>query len=379
MAKKENTTTNKKDIVPTNKKSRKPTKKKEFSLDNYKKKKGSEDIPQKPLKWLKLSSAVQKATGLPGFPMGYVSLARGFTNTGKSTAISEAVVAAQKAGALPIIINTEGNTNENRLQLMGFDENLPHIFVDNDYLLENFGKKQDAKRNEAAIEDLAECIKDFIYDQERGDLPYDLVFLIDSIGTLDCIRTINAQEKNTSDNNMWNAGAYEKTFKYLLNNTIPGSRKQNKPYTNTFIAVQKIWIDNLGAGVVKHKGGEAIFYGSRLVYHFGGVAAHSTSVVKATSKKREVAYAIDTKVGVAKNHIDGDLGGISLEGKIISTPHGFIFAEDLDNYKKENILYFRNILGDKTITADAIEDKYTKNKAADTDAGINYDEFISKD
>jgi len=378
MAKKENTTTNKEETIPTNKKSRKPTKKKDFSLDNYKKKKGSEDIPQKPLKWLKLSSALQKATGLPGFPMGYVSLARGFTNTGKSTAISEAVVATQKAGALPIIINTEGNTNENRLQLMGFDEDLPHIFVDNDYLLENFGKKQDAKRNEAAIEDLAECIKDFIYDQERGDLPYDLVFLIDSIGTLDCIRTINAQEKNTSDNNMWNAGAYEKTFKYLLNNTIPGSRKQNKQYTNTFIAVQKIWIDNLGAGVVKHKGGEAIFYGSRLVYHFGGVAAHSTSVVKATSKKREVAYAIDTKVGVAKNHIDGELGGISLEGKIISTPHGFIFAEDLDNYKKENILYFRNILGDDSITADAIEDKYTKNKAADTDAGINYDEFISK-
>ena len=162
-----------------------------------------------------------------------------------------------------------------------------------------------------------------------------------------------------------------------MNNTIPGSRKQNKPYTNSLIAVQKIWIDNLGAGVVKHKGGEAIYYGSRLVYHFGGVAAHSTSVVKATSKKREVAYAIDTKVGVAKNHIDGDLGGISLEGKIVSTPHGFIFAEDLDQYKKDNILYFRNILGDESITADAIDNTYETNKAADNDAGIDYNKFIS--
>jgi len=369
----------KKETVPTNQKTRKPTPKKKFSLEDYKKKKGSEDVPQKPLKWLKLSPALQKATGLPGFPMGYVSLARGFTNTGKSTAITEGVVAAQKAGALPIMINTEGNTNENRLKLMGFDENLPHIFVDNDYLLENFGKKQDAKRSEASIEDLAECIKDFLHDQEKGDLPYDIVFFIDSIGTLDCVRSINAQEKNTSDNNMWNAGAYEKSFKYLLNNTIPNSRKEGKPYTNSLIAVQKIWIDNLGAGVVKHKGGEAIFYGSRLVYHFGGVAAHSTSVVKATSKKREVAYAVDTKVSVAKNHIDGDLGGISLEGKIMSTPHGFIFAEDLDNYKKENIIYFRNILDDDTITADAITDEYETNKAADTDAGINYDDFVKKD
>lgn len=369
MAKKENN-------VPVNDKARTPTKKKNFSLDNYKKKKGNEDVPQKPLKWLKCSSALEKATGLPGFPMGYVSLARGFTNTGKSTAIAEAIVAAQKQGALPIIINTEGNSNENRLKMMGFDEELPHIFIDNDYLLTNFGKKQDPKRSEASIEDLAECIKDFIYDQDQGHLPYDLVFLIDSIGTLDCIRTINAQEKNTSDNNMWNAGAYEKSFKYLLNNTIPSSRKEGRPYTNTLIAVQKIWIDNMGAGVVKHKGGEAIFYGSRLVYHFGGIAAHSTSVVKATSKKREVAYGIDTKVSVAKNHIDGPLGGISLEGKIMSMPHGFIFNEELDKYKKENILYFRNILEDDGLTADQINDKFEKNKAADQDAGINYDDFI---
>lgn len=362
--------------VPTNSKTRKPTPKKSFSLDDYKKKKGSEDVPQKPLKWITLSPAMQKATGLPGFPMGYTSLARGFTNTGKSTAIVEAVVAAQKMGALPIFINTEGNSSENRLKMMGFDEELPHIFVDNDYLLENFGKKQDKNRSEAAIEDLAECIKDFLRDQADGNLPYDLVFLIDSIGTLDCIRTINAQEKNTSDNNMWNAGAYEKAFKYLLNNTIPSSRKEGRPYTNTLIGVQKIWIDNMGAGVVKHKGGEAFFYGSRLVYHFGGIAAHSTSVVKATSKSREVAYGIDTKVNVAKNHIDGDLGGISLEGKIMSMPQGFIFAEDLDEYKKENILYFRKILGQE-INPEDIEDKFVKNKAADQDAGISYDEFLS--
>lgn len=366
--------------VPSNNKTRKPTPKKSFSLDDYKKKKGNEDIPQKPLKWLKCSAALQKATGLPGFPMGYVCLARGFSNTGKSTALAEAAVAAQKQGALPIIINTEGSSSEKRLEIMGFDNNLPHIFVDNEYLLENFGIKQDPKRREASIEDLAECIKDFLYDQENGDLPYDLVFLVDSIGTLDCIATINAMEKNTGQNNQWNAGVYERSFKYLLNNTIPNSRKENKPYVNTFIAVQKIWLDNMGAGVIRHKGGEAVYYASRLIFHFGGIAAHSTSVVKASSKKRDVAYGIDTKVSVAKNHVDGDLGGISLEGKIMSVPHGFIFAEDLEQYKKDNILYFRNILEDDTISAEDINDKYENNKAADEDAGskIDYDNFVQK-
>ena len=336
----------KKEDVPNNKKTRKPTAKKTFSLDDFKKTIGAEDIPDKPLEWLRLSPAIQKATGLPGFPIGYTAIARGFSNTGKSTAIAEAAVVSQKMGRMPVLIDTEGNLSRERLKLMGFDFNGTFISINNEFLLEKFGKKQDKNRGEAAIEDMAEAIKFLLKEQELGHVPYGMDFLIDSIGTLDCIRTINAQEKNTSDNNMWNAGAYEKSFKYLLNNTIPGSRKQNKEYTNSLIAVQKIWIDSMGAGVVKHKGGEAFFFGCRLGYHFGGIASHGTSVVKAENTKdgvkRTVVYGVDTKVSVFKNHIDGPLGGISLEGKIMSTPHGFIFEEDLQKYKKENIAYFRN-------------------------------------
>jgi hypothetical protein len=160
-------------------------------------------------------------------------------------------------------------------------------------------------------------------------------------------------------------------FKYLLNNTIPSSRKENREHTNSIIAVQKIWIDNMGAGVVKHKGGEAFFFGARLIFHFGGIAAHGTSIVKATSKKRSVAYGVDTKVSIAKNHIDGPLGGISLEGKIMSMPQGFIFEEDLDDYKKDNILYFRNILEDDTLDVGDINDEYEKSKG-----GINVSDFV---
>ena len=158
---------------------------------------------------------------------------------------------------------------------------------------------------------------------------------------------------------MWNAGAFEHAFKSLINSRIPSSRKQNKEYINTMIAVQKIWIDNMGAGVVKHKGGEAFFYGARLIFHHGGIAAHTTKLVGATSKGRSVNYGVEAKISIAKNHIDGPLGGISMEGKLISTPHGFIFAEDIDGYKKDHIKYFRDILGDDTISAEDIGNKYT--------------------
>ena len=344
--------------IPMNKK-RNPTPKKEFSLDNYKKKIGLEDFPDKETSWIEISKSMENATGLPGFPVGYVSLVRGFTNSGKSTALCEAIVSAQKMGILPIIIDTENNLGKDRLSRMGFDWDGPHILINNNFLLEEFGKKQDPKRKEAAIEDLAACIHYFLDEQDSGDLPMDLLFAIDSLGTLDCIRTINAQEKNTENNNMWNAGAFEKTFKYLLNNTIPSSRKTNKPHTNTIIGVQKIWIDSMGQGVVKHKGGETFFYGSRLIYHFGGIAAHGTRKVLATRGGDSIAYGIETKVNVAKNQVDDRRGGISKEGEIISTPHGFIHKQELDDYKKKYLNYFREIL-DPNIKPEDIKDKYVE-------------------
>jgi len=363
--------------VPSNDKVRKPTAKKNFSLDNFKKKANVDDSPDKPLVWIPMSEGFKKATGLPGFAKGYVNQVRGHTNTGKSTAICEVLVTAQKMGILPILIDTENNMGKGsyRLTELGFDFD-NYIRVDNDYLLQNFGKVQDKDRKEAAIEDLAKCFYYFLDLQANGDLPYDLLFAIDSIGTLNCIKTINAQEKDDSQNNMWNAGAYEKAFMYLLNNTIPSSRKINRPYTNTVVAVQKIWIDNMNKGVVKHKGGETWNLGARLIYHFGGIVTHGTKAATADSKKRTVSYGIETKISVAKNHIDGPLGGISMQGTIISTPLGFVAPEDIDIFKKQHILYFRNLFEDDTINAD---DLTLSTKNIDANGKISFeDDLIEK-
>ena len=111
------------DNVPDNNKTRKPVAKKTFSLDNYKKKIGAEKVPSKPLIWIPIDDALQEATGMPGIPKGYVTLFRGYSNTGKSTALMRGIVNAQKRGDLPIIIDTENNIDEGneRLTLMGFD------------------------------------------------------------------------------------------------------------------------------------------------------------------------------------------------------------------------------------------------------------------
>ncbi len=379
MAKKENIEEKNSVIPENNVKLRKLIPKKEFSLNDFKKKIGGEDIdiPNKPFEWIKLSIALQKAIGIPGIAKGYVNLLRGFSNTGKSTALCESVVSAQKMGILPIIIDTENNLGKNRLKLMGFDwDNDFFIMIDNEFLLNHFGKKQNPKRNDAAIEDLAKCIHYFLDLQETGELPYELLFAIDSVGTLDCIKSIDAAIKD-GGNNMWNAQAFAQAFRSLTNFRIPNSKKINKIYTNTFVAVQKVWFDSMsgGQGSIRHFGGEALFSAARLIIHWGGIKAHGTSKVVATSKGRELTFGIKAPTCVAKNHLDSELGGIAFNGEdIISTPHGFIGAskEDIDAYKKEHLQFFRDLLGGD-LDAEDIGTRYDEIKE---DEKISY-EFAS--
>ena len=340
--------------VPSNEMVRKPTAKKNFSLDNFKKKVGAEDVPDKPLEWIKIDDALTEITGMPGFPKGYVSTCCGFSNSGKSTGVSLGIVNGQKMGLLPIIIDLENNLGKHRLNLMGFDETGDYIFIDNEYLLEHFGRPLDKNRSYASIEDLANCVRFFLREQADGNLPYDLLFAIDSIGTLNCNKTITAAEKNESDSNFWNAGAYEKEFMYLFNDVIPNSRKIDKPYTNTVICVQKIGRDAMNNSITM-KGGRTWEYVPRLQYYFGGILTKGVKRITATSKKREISYGVSVKVNVLKNQIDGPLGGISMEGNIISVPHGFITNEGIEEYKKKNILYFRNLFGNDSLDVSDIE------------------------
>lgn len=371
----------KKTTIPNNS-GRKPTPKKKFSLDNYKKKIGAEIIASKPLVWIPIDDGLREATGMPGVPKGYVTLFRGYSNTGKSTALMRSIVNAQKMGDLPIIIDTENNIDEGNIRLtkMGFDWDGEYILVNNKYLLDNFGIIQDKDRKEASIEDMGKAIYRFLDAQKSGSLPRNLFIAIDSIGTLNCIKTINALEKDSSDNNQWNAGSYEKSFMSLLNNAIPNTRKVDSEYVTTIVAVQKIWYDGMNK-VVKHKGGETFWFGGRLIYHFGGILTHGTRRVSATSKGRDLNFGFENKVNIAKNHIDGEWGGISLEGKIISTPTGFIYGdkEHENIYKKENILYFRKKFDDETLTVDDINFKSNEIDVDGNDIGESFaNEMIQK-
>ena len=69
---------------------------KSFNLGNFKKKKGfaNASVKFKEQGWIPLSKAFQDITSLPGIPTGHITLLRGHSDTGKTTALLEAAVNA---------------------------------------------------------------------------------------------------------------------------------------------------------------------------------------------------------------------------------------------------------------------------------------------
>ena len=170
----------------------------------------------KPMDWLIMPRAYQEALKLPGIPQNFVSLIVGHSNSGKSTLINHAIVAAQRQGLIPVIFDTENNFDFTYAMDMGMEaepvyEDVEMEFVDpetgevkyetrniitsydgnflyfnNAILAERYGKmdysngKEVAKgRKVAVIEDISTCINVLLYGDvtflERGILSLTIV------------------------------------------------------------------------------------------------------------------------------------------------------------------------------------------------------------
>jgi hypothetical protein len=150
------------------------------------------------------------------------------------------------------------------------------------------------------------------------------------------------------NNPMWNAGAIATQFGNFVNQKIVLSRKEDQKYTNTFLIINKTGVSPAEGPMARprmtNKGGDTFFYDASLVLTFGNVTNSGTSKIKAIKDKKEVEFALRTKISCDKNHVNG----ITTKGTIVSTVHGFI--EDttlaLTKYKKEHSHEWFNILGE---------------------------------
>lgn len=328
----------------------------------------------KPIDWLIMPKAFQEATRLSGFPIGYVSMIGGFSDTGKTTILNHVLVSAQRQGFIPVIYDTENNMDWKYLTDMGFeatpiegeveveyiDEETGEVNIkkekriigyDGDFIYFNntilaakygqydysTGKETKTKRKEAVIEDIAASMKELLDAQDNGEIEQGFVFVWDSIGSINSYKSY----KSVTNNNMFDAGSVSVAFSNILNNRIPSSRKMSSPYTNTMIAISKIWLDSMtapmAAPTVKYKNGNTFYYACHgLIVHVGGALTSGTKKLKAVSKGATYRYGLETKIKVVKNHLPSPYN-LTYEGNMICTAHGLIDKEELQQYQKEHI------------------------------------------
>lgn len=304
-----------------------------FDLDKFiaAKNLSSTSIKMKTQQWIPLSPAFQSCLSIPGIPIGHITLLRGHSDTGKTTALLEAAVSAQKMGILPVLIITEMKWNWEHARQMGlqFDEVADADGEVSDY--KGFFIYVDRERLNT-IEDVAAFIADLLDEQKNGRLPYDLLFLWDSVGSIPSRLSVESNKNN----NEWNAGAMSQQFGNFINQKIVLSRKMSQQYTNTMLAVNKIWVAKpesiMGQPRMANKGGNTMYFDATLVITFGNVSSSGTNKIKATKNGKEVEFAKRTKISIDKNHVND----VTSVGKVLMTAHGFIDDDKkaIDEYKK---------------------------------------------
>lgn len=315
-----------------------------FNLENFKKGKNlsSTSVKFKDQAWIPLSKAFQEALQIPGIPIGHITLLRGHSDTGKTTALLEAAVSAQKMGILPVFIITEMKWSWEHARQMGlkFEEVPDQDGVVKDY--KGFFIYVDREKLNC-IEDVSAFMADILDEQKRGNLPYNLCFFWDSVGSIPCRMSI----EKSSNNAEWNAGAMSQQFGNFINQRIVLSRKESQQYTNTFVAVNKVWVakpDNpMAQPTLNNKGGTTMYFDSSLVITFGNIAKAGTNKIKARTNGKDIEFAKRTRVSCDKNHVTG----VTAVSKIIMTVHGFIDDSDkaVNNYKKDYSAEWTKMLG----------------------------------
>jgi hypothetical protein len=179
-----------------------------------------------------------------------------------------------------------------------------------------------------------------------------MCFFWDSIGSVPCDLSV----RSNKNNNEWNAGAMSTQFGNNLNQKILLSRKENSPYTNTLVAINKVWTmkpeSPMGQPKLQNKGGMSMWYDATLVITFGNITNPGTSKIKAIKAGMQVEFAKRTNVQVEKNHI----GGVQSRGRVVMTPHGFIADDkrEIDKYKDAHKDHWLKLVG--SVDFDLIEE-----------------------
>jgi hypothetical protein len=304
-----------------------------FDINKYKKSRNLDNSNFKPQEIIPVSEAIRDVLSIRGIPHGHITLLRGHSDTGKSTLMIDIAKNCQKMNILPVFIITEMKWNWKHVIDLGFEAECVYDSDGNPHY-EGFFLYVDRSSLDT-IEDVATFIMERLADQKKGELPYDLCFFWDSVGSINCQQGITSN----SFNNEWSAGAISRVFGNMVNQQIVLSRKQNMTYTNSLVCVNKIWVakaaNSFSQPKMMNKGGMCLWYDASMIITFGNVQNSGVAKLKATKAKKAVEFGKITNVQIDKFHATE---GVFSKGNVVMTQHGFISNDPkaIELYKKQH-------------------------------------------
>lgn len=291
---------------------------KKFDLAEYKKSIKKRDVIYKPQLFLPVDECLREVLGLPGFPLGHISQVYGKSDTGKTSLMFHLAAYAQNNNMLPIIYITEKKVDWDRAQSMGFDRD-GYALIE-----ENFN----------TLEDVFEDILKKLAEQNREELPKDIVFFWDSIGNTLSKEEFEDDKEGNRDikSTMMKASKVISTHMRHVGPKINDTRKIEVPHNATLIFLNQAYTmppQSYGAmSKLVPYGGEKIWYASSLV-----VQTKRVGKISAVVNKIEKKFGTKSRITIEKNHING----IEQSGDFIITPTSIIPDEPtaIKNYKDD--------------------------------------------
>lgn len=276
---------------------------KKFDLSKYKEKVQVAEVPLKTDKLIPISPALQAISGLQGLPLGHCIQIYGPSNGGKSSLAYYLAKEAQSVNVLPIFITTEGKISIERMQTMGID--MDRVILD------------DAEY----IEDVFAKLDKYVSDQASGELPMDILLVVDSIGNTISKDSVTINKDGTSEigGAMMKAAKTIRGYMRVMSHKINNTRRVNSKFFAGLLFVNHSYKQPPqfpgGPTIDVAAGGDGITFASSLI-----IKVKKSKMLKAVKNGIDVTFGLVSKLSVEKNHING----ISNQGEFVIVPDDVI-------------------------------------------------------
>lgn len=324
----------------------------------------SKHVEYKPTSFIPMGQAFQDLTMFPGFPQGHVHMVYGNSDVGKTTMLLELAKYAQSIGVLPVFIITEKKWSWARCEQMGIDRNF--CIYNDDF---------------SFIEEACDFIIGLLKDQAEGRLQSDIIFLWDSVGATPSKAEWEAYEehekivakaieegkdikelKKPSVAMMVTAKVLREQIERKIQHMITATRNVSFPYYSTLFIVNHGYVspNPMGPASLVPYGGGGIKLACTFVFRQGKVSGSATKKTNTTGGK-DFTWGLQVPLVFEKNH----LNGLSAQGDVIVTPHGYITAskESEAEYVKAHKSEWKNSFGEY----------FDKKDGENTEEELNYD------